>query len=125
MKLMHSQKGMSVLGWMTMLAVAAFFLSAFLKMLPHYMDYMTMEKLITEVETNPAAEVRSVNQFYSHVGKGMEVNSIRDVILRDALTVELVDNEFRAHLKFESREEIIGNLDLVARFDKEFRVRMP
>ncbi len=124
MKLKHSQKGMSVLGWMSMLAVLAFVASAFLKMLPHYMDYMTMEKLITEIETNPAFDVRSVNQFYGQIGKGMEVNQIRDINLKEALIVELVDNEFRAHLQFESRESLIGNLDLVAKFDKEFRVRM-
>ncbi|MBX9914183.1 MAG: DUF4845 domain-containing protein, partial [Pseudomonadaceae bacterium] len=35
------------------------------------------------------------------------------------------ENEFRAHLKYETREALIENLDLVARFDKEFRVRMP
>ena len=38
---------------------------------------------------------------------------------------KLENNEFRAHLKYEKREPLIQNLDLVARFDKEFRVRMP
>ncbi|WP_216818984.1 DUF4845 domain-containing protein [Salmonella enterica] len=39
--------------------------------------------------------------------------------------MEIQDNEFRAHLKYEKREPLISNLDLVANFDKEYRLRMP
>ena len=53
------------------------------------------------------------------------VNNIRDLNLRDVLKVTQENNEFRAHLKYEKREPLIENLDLVVNFDKEFRVRMP
>jgi hypothetical protein len=121
----RSQKGLSVLGWLMALALVAFIASAVFKMLPHYLDYMSMEKIITSVETDKAAEIKSVGEFYSHVSKGMEVNSIRDLSLQEVLKVKLENNEFRAHLMYEVREPLIQNLDLVARFDKEYRVRMP
>ncbi|PTS82720.1 DUF4845 domain-containing protein [Pseudomonas sp. HMWF032] len=125
MKSAHSQKGMSILSWLMVLALIAFFASAAFKVLPHYFDYMSLEKLITSVETDKAANIRSINEFYSHVGKGMQVNNIRDLNLQEALKVKLENNEFRAHLKYEKREPLIENIDLVVRFDKEFRVRMP
>ncbi len=125
MKSAHSQKGMSILSWLMVLALVAFFASAAFKVLPHYFDYMSMEKLITSVETDRAANIRSINEFYSHVGKGMQVNSIRDLNLQDALKIKVENNEFKAHLKYEKREPLIQNIDLVVRFDKEFRVRMP
>jgi hypothetical protein len=125
MKSAHSQKGMSILSWLMILAFVAFVASAVFKMLPHYLDYMSMEKIITSVETDPSMEIRTVGAFYGHVGKGMEVNTIRDLDLRDALKVKLENNEFKAHLKYERREPLIQNIDLVVRFDKEFRVRMP
>jgi len=37
----------------------------------------------------------------------------------------VANNEFRAHLNYEKREPMIQNLDLVARFQKEYRLRMP
>lgn len=125
MKSMHSQKGMSLLSWLVVLGLVAFFASAAFKVLPHYFDNMALEKLITSVETDKAANIRSINEFYSHVSKGMQVNSIRDLNLQDALKVKMENNEFRAHLKYEKREPLIENIDLVVRFDKEFRVRMP
>ncbi|AEB57561.1 Uncharacterised protein [Ectopseudomonas mendocina] len=125
MKFARSQQGLSILGWLVVLAVVAFFASTAFKVLPHYMDYMSMEKIITSVETDKAADVRTINEFYNHVSKGMQVNNIRDLNMRDALQVKVENNEFQVHLKYEKREPLIENLDLVVNFDKEFRVRMP
>ncbi len=125
MKSAHSQKGMSILSWLMVLAVVAFLASAAFKVLPHYFDYMSLEKMITAVETDKAADVRSVGDFYSHINKGMQVNSIRDLNAQDAIKIKVENNEFRVHLKYEKREPLIENIDLVVRFDKEFRVRMP
>ncbi len=125
MKFARSQKGLSMLGWVAVLAVVAFLASTGFKMFPHYMDYWALEKAIMSVETDKAADVRSVPEFYSHIGKMMQVNGIRDMNLKDVLEIKIENNEFRAHLKYERREALIENLDLVANFDKEFRVRMP
>ena len=123
MKLARSQKGMSMLGWMVVLALVAFFASTAFKMFPHYMDFWSLEKAIISVETERASEVRTVRDFYAHVEKAMQVNGIRDIKLDDVLEVKLEGNEFLAHLKYEKREPLIENLDLVANFDKEFRIR--
>lgn len=125
MKSAHSQKGMSILSWLMLLSVVAFLASAAFKVLPHYFDYMALEKMIASVETDKAANIRSVGEFYRHVYKGMQINSIRGVEVRDILEIKVENNEFLAHLKYEKREPLIENIDLVVRFDKEFRVRMP
>jgi hypothetical protein len=125
MKFARSQSGLSLLGWLVVLALVAFFASTAFKIIPHYLDYMSMEKIITSAETDAAAEVRSINDFYSHVSRGMQVNNIRDLNLKEVLKIKAENNEFIAHLKYEKREPLIENLDLVVRFDKEFRVRMP
>ncbi|TBU95599.1 DUF4845 domain-containing protein [Phytopseudomonas dryadis] len=121
----RSQKGLSILSWLVVLAVVAFFASTAFKVIPHYLDYLSMEKIITSVGTDKSQDIRTVGDFYSHVSKGMTVNSIRDLNLQEALKVTIENNEFLAHLKYEKREALIENLDLVVHFDKEFRVRRP
>lgn len=125
MKTQKSQRGMSMLGWLVVIGLVAFFASTAFKMLPHYLDYMALDKAISSVETDKAADIRTVRDFYTHVGKAMQVNGIRDIQLEKALAVEVANNEFRAHLNYEKREPMIQNLDLVARFQKEYRLRMP
>ena len=120
----RKQKGMSVLGWLLILAVVAFLASTAFKIIPHYLDFFSLEKIISSVETEKALEIRTIPDFYSHVSKGMQVNGIRDLDLDKALKVTLENNEFQAHLQYEKREPLVENLDLVVRFDKEFRVRV-
>jgi hypothetical protein len=55
----------------------------------------------------------------------MQVNTIRDLDLKEAVLIEQDGNEFRVQLNYERREPLIQNLDLVARFEKDFVVRMP
>lgn len=124
MSFARSQKGLSMLSWVMVLAVVAFVASTAFKMLPHYFDYMSMDKIISGVE-NEATDIRTVRDFYSHVRKGMDVNGIRDLNLDEAMTVVIENNEFKVHLDYEKREPLIRNLDLVANFDKEYRLRMP
>ncbi|MDH4609784.1 DUF4845 domain-containing protein [Pseudomonas sp. BN102] len=119
----RKQKGMSVLGWLLILAVVAFLASTAFKIIPHYLDFFSLEKIIGSVETEKALDIRTIPDFYSHVSKGMQVNGIRDLDLNKALKVTLENNEFQAHLQYEKRESLVENLDLVVRFDKEFRVR--
>ena len=98
MTLTRSQKGMSMLSWMVLLAVVAFLASAVFKMVPHYLDYMSMKKIITSVETDKAADIRNVGDLYSHVSKGRSVNSISELEREKALKVTIDNNEFRAEL---------------------------
>jgi hypothetical protein len=89
------------------------------------MDYMTMKKIIESAGTDRTADVSSSGELYAYVAKGMQVNNIRDLDLNKALTVTTENNRFLAHLKYEKREPLIQNLDLVVKFDHEFSVGKP
>lgn len=123
MKFSKSQQGMSIVGWLMILAFVAFIASAAFKMMPHYFDYMSLDKAIASVETDKASDVKTISDFYGHVDKAMQVNGIRDIKLREVLKVEQVNDAFHAKLNYEKRENMIKNLDLVARFEKEYQLR--
>ncbi|WP_455231919.1 DUF4845 domain-containing protein [Geopseudomonas aromaticivorans] len=125
MKFARSQKGLSMLSWLVVLTVVAFLASTSFKVLPHYLDFFSLQKIITSVETEKALNISSPGEFFSHVERGLMVNNIRDLDLRKVLEVRMENNEFYAHLKYEKREPLIENLDLVVHFDREYRVRAP
>ncbi|MBV2134710.1 DUF4845 domain-containing protein [Pseudomonas sp. MAP12] len=124
MKFARSQKGLSMLSWLVVLCVVGFLASTAFKVLPHYFDFFALQKTITGVEAEKALDIRSPAEFYEHVRRANQVNSI-DLDLRKALEVRMENNEFYAHLKYEKREPLIENLDLVVHFDREYRVRAP
>jgi hypothetical protein len=119
------QKGLSFFGWLVLLAVLAFAASAAAKIVPHYMDYMTIKKVIESASTDRTADITNAGDLYAYVAKGMQVNNIRDLDLNKALTVTTENNRFLAHLNYEKREPLIQNIDLVVKFDHEFSVGKP
>jgi hypothetical protein len=120
-----SQKGLSFFGWLVVLAIVAFAATTGAKVIPHYLDYMAMKKIIEQAETDKTANIVTVGSFYDYVRKGMQVNNIRDLDLNNALSITAENGRFLAHLKYEKRESLIQNLDLVVKFDREFSVGKP
>jgi hypothetical protein len=116
---------MSLLSVALMLAVLVFIASAAFKMVPHYFDYMSLDKIITSVEAERGGDMRTLQDFRAYVGKGGAVNRIDGLDLEMALAVRVDGDYFLVRLNYEKRESLIGNLDLVATFDKEYRLRMP
>lgn len=125
MRFAHSQKGLSILGWLVALAVVAFLSGTVLKIVPHYMDFYALQKIITSVESERLADIRTPGEFYEHVGRGMQVNRIRDLEPRKVLDVRLEDGNFHVLLQYEKRVPLIETLDLVVHFDRQYRVRAP
>jgi hypothetical protein len=119
------QKGLSLIGWLVLLAILAFAASTAAKIVPHYMDYLSMKKIIESAGADRTADITSTSELYTYVAKGMQVNNIRDLDLNKALTVTTENNRFLAHLKYEKREPLIQNIDLVVKFDHEFSVGKP
>lgn len=119
------QQGMSLLGWIIVLIVAGIFASVGIKLVPHYMNNKTLEKLITSVEREKATgvQVRNPAELYAHIEKGMGVNNIRDLRARDIMEVRADGGMLHVHVNYEVREKFLKNIDLVVSFDKEYRVR--
>lgn len=125
MQNVRTQQGASLLNWLVILALVVFFASAGFKLFPHYMDNMALEKSILAVEEDKAlgAEINSGADFYNHIERNMQVNDIRDLNLRESMKVTQVNNDFVVHLRYEKREPLIKNIDMVVTFDDEYRVR--
>ncbi len=125
MRVKASQQGLSLLGTLLGLAFLAFVVSTGLKVGPHYYDHYTLKRLVESAGKGGAAGPQNVAEFYSHVAAGMQVNNMRDLDLNKALSVTVEGDVFKAHLKYEKREPLILNLDVVAKFDDEISVRKP
>lgn len=119
------QQGNSLVKGLLILILVGFFASIGFKVIPHYMDNKTLDKLITAVERDrpSVGQVRSPEDFYRHIEKGLNVNSVYSLKARDIMDVRAEGGTLYVRVKYEARENMLKNLDLVLNFDKEYRVR--
>ena len=123
MKFARLQNGMSLTSWLVVLAVVGFLASAAIKLIPHYMDNSAIDNIITQVETDHTLNIRTLADLRTHIYKGLEVNTI--TLDKDDIVTQIDGNTFVIKVKYDKREPLIKNIDLVVNFDKEYRVRMP
>ncbi|WP_311969084.1 DUF4845 domain-containing protein [Pseudomonas baltica] len=123
MTAVRSQQGLSFAGWLLTLAIVAFVVSVALKVVPHYTDYWSVKKSIETAMADKS--ILSKEELFARVQKDMSINSIRDVDLDKALTVRESAEGFKGHLQYEQRDPLIGNLDIVVKFNHEFNVGKP
>lgn len=125
MQTRHSQQGLSLYGIVAGLIIAAIVALVVVKIIPHYMDNLALERIVMAVENDHATSerVKSVGAFYEHIGKGMQVNNIHNLNPREIMKITAEGGTFAVDVDYERREAILKNIDLVVKFQKKYRVR--
>lgn len=118
------QRGVSLLGWILILIVVGFVASIAFKIIPHYMDNNTLDKLILATERDMATgkRINNVGDLYSHLDKGMQINNMHGLAARKVMEIRSDGPYYLVHVNYERRETILKNIDLVLTFEKEYRV---
>ncbi|MFN3580110.1 MAG: DUF4845 domain-containing protein [Pseudomonas sp.] len=120
----HSQKGMSFFGWLAVIALIVFGLVIAMKLIPIYMDHYTLRKIVTEVNDDPTLKINSLRAFNDHIYKGMQINSIRDIDAKEAITITASGADaYTVVIKYEVRSPVLQTVDLLVHFDETHIVR--
>ncbi|MDR9436932.1 MAG: DUF4845 domain-containing protein [Thiohalophilus sp.] len=114
---MQYQKGMTGLGWILVLALIAFFTLIGLKVIPVYMNSMTVGSILSDMEDEPGLGSKSPAEIMETLGKRLSINMIKD-ISRDEIYLESDKDLYYIDIEYEVRRDFIGNIDLVLSFSK-------
>lgn len=118
---MQYQKGMSGPGWILVLALIAFFTLLGLKVIPVYMNSMTVGSVLSDMEEEPGLGRKSPAEVLETLSKRLSINMIRD-IGRDEIYLESDKDAYYIDIAYEVRRDFIGNIDLVLSFNKSAEI---
>ena len=114
------QLGLTALGTVAILAGIAAVVTLSLRLGPHYVDFYTMQTLVEEL---PAARVHEMDKrdIRESLEKRFRINNIRDVAVRDVIQIERSKGETVLQIKYEAREHLFYNVDVVLSFEKQYK----
>lgn len=126
MRTIKQQKGATLWGTLFVLAVVGFFALVAVRLVPFYMDNMSIEKIIKGAEqvSKSGSPIDTVDSFYTYVEKSLPLNNIRDLKADDIMQVEQVGGEFVVKLNYERKSSLVKNIGVVMTFNQEYRVRV-
>jgi hypothetical protein len=116
----HRQKGMSLIGFIIVLAMAIFISYLGMRIVPLYMEYFSVVSALNGVASERGSanlspydiKVKVLNRLYVSYSQNVKEKHIK--ITRG--------NGVHVRVAYEVRTPVIGNLDVVARFNKSVRL---
>lgn len=116
MKMRHRQSGMSVIGILIIAVMLGFFVMCAMRMLPPYMEYLSVKKIVSETATEFDAGEGTVPDLRRRIGNLFNTNQIYALSPRD---VKVYRKEGKTYIdaNYEVRTPVFGRIDAVMKFD--------
>ncbi|MEP4146333.1 MAG: DUF4845 domain-containing protein [Halioglobus sp.] len=116
MRSLQYQKGMSIPGMMIIAIMVGFYVMCFIKIVPHYSEYMSIKDIVRTVAAEHQPGTTSVGQVRRRLDKLFYTNQIYAIKTGD---VEVYREKGKTYIdaSYEARIPIAGRLDAVLNFD--------
>ena len=116
------QAGMTAIGWLFTFALLAFFVLVALRLVPVYLEYGKVVTVLESIEQEPGITAKTRPEIKSLIQRRLDINDVRSVRARDDFRVVKERGYLVIGTEYERREHLLGNIDVVARFQREVRV---
>jgi hypothetical protein len=112
----HSQKGLTTIGWILVIAIFGSIVLTGLKILPMYLDYYNVKSVVDSVANDPEIDPKSKKDLWSAISTRLVINSVR-FMKRDNLSFKREDGITTITIDYEVEKPYIAQLYLVAKFN--------
>lgn len=121
---MKNQRGMTLIGWVIVLAIIAFFATLIMRLLPMYQEYFGVIEVMESMRTELKENNLSKNQVELLLYKKFDTGYIKSV-KKD--NIEILRGKNSAYITkividYEVRKHFMAQIDLVGHFTKEIDV---
>ncbi len=114
MKTIKSQRGMTGIGWMIVIALILFFAYTVMLLLPIYLENSSVKSVINDL-ADGTESYSSVKDLRSVINKRLDINMATSVSSAD-ITISRDADVFLVEIEYEVRESFLGNIDLLIKF---------
>mgnify|MGYP000176859864 CR=1 FL=1 len=117
MNLRNRQSGMSFIGMMIIVIMVGFFVMCGIRMIPRYLEFVTVKEIVTKIATAPDAEELTVSEIRQKIANVFNTNQIYDLKPRD---VEVYRKEGKTYIDagYEVRVPVMGRIEALLNFNE-------
>jgi len=115
----NRQRGMGAAGWLILILVFGSIITAGTKLAPFYLDHNTMSNIMDKMALEDGMKKKPKRQILDTLQNRFKLNNIRNFPLKEKLTIDRTSNGTEVMLKYEGRVALVGNVDMIASFEKK------
>lgn len=118
---MRHQGGIGLTGMLFFLALAIFFVTVALKLGPHYMEYLEVRSVMRSLTEDSSLAEGGKSGIVKAIGNRLTINYIEGVDTKD-FKIKRVKNGYQVGVKYDVREHLFANVDVLLTFQYEVQV---
>lgn len=118
MNVRRAQGGMTLLGFVMVLAVVGCFAYVAMKLFPMYQEFYAVKSAMKSLAKEPGVGQMTPAQVQELFFKRLDINYSESVKPKD-VKLTRTDRGYQMSVNYEVRREMAGNLDVVGRFNAE------
>jgi len=119
----YRQGGMTAIGWLLILGLIAFLTLIVLRLAPLYLEYSKVASVLESLRAQPGIGNETRSGIISLVSRRFDVNDVNTVDPK-LVKVSKDRGKMTIGIAYERREHLVGNIDVVAKFDKQVEVAL-
>lgn len=118
----RKQRGLTLIGFGIVLALGIFFAYTGMKVIPIYLEYNALLNALKTVQSDPGAVDMTAGQVRNKIINSLWVSYASNNIKREHIHISRSEG-IKIRVVYEVRKTWIGNIDLIAHFDKTVMLR--
>jgi hypothetical protein len=119
----RNRKGLTLIGFLVVLVVVLFFAYAGMRVIPMYLEYQALISAMDKLKNDPAAKAMSPPRIKDSIQRSLWVSYSSNNIKNEHIRVSKKSNGVNVRVAYEVREDFLGNIDIVASFDRTVVLR--
>jgi len=116
------QYGATFLGMVIIIAILGFALYAAIRLTPIYLEYMALSRAFDQTVKEHAGNGTNPNELRLSLDKRWTVEDIKSIQPKE-IEIKRSPNGYTMRAQYQAKAPFVGNLSLVADFDKTVEVR--
>lgn len=112
----RSERGMTLLGFVIVLAVVGFFAYVAMRLFPMYQEYYSVRSAMKGLAAEPGIGTQDPARIQDLFFRRLYINYSENV-KKEHVKLRRVDNGWEMQVQYEVRRPLVGNLDVVGKFD--------
>jgi hypothetical protein len=120
----NRQNGMTFWGLLVIATLFIFFVVLFFKLLPPYMEYAKVKAALENIAKQPGTGEMEKSQIKAAFDRRFNIDSVDDIDLNKALTVEKKPGSMTIRIAYERRVPLAYNVTALIEFDDTAQVNV-
>lgn len=114
----HHQRGLTLISWLIVIAITAFFVTVGMKSLPIYLNHYKIVSIMHAIAKQPGIRESSPADIRESFARRFDIDMVRNVDEREVKVVGNPGGQRALSLKYETRVHMFYNVDAVYVFDE-------